>query len=75
MVFFKYNNRVLASTKHSPFFLNYGYYPWHNMSLNIAKQIPAAKEYLKKLADAQETAARLLQKAQEAQAVQYNCKQ
>ena len=36
MASFAYNNGVLASTKHSPFFLNYGYYPRHNMSLNTA---------------------------------------
>ena len=74
MSLFAYNNEVSASTGHSPFFLNYGYHPWHNISSNAAKQIPAAKEYLEKLASAQERTARLLKKAQEAQAVQYNRK-
>ena len=75
MASFAYNNKIFASTGHSPFFLNYGYHPWHNMSPNAAEQIPAAKEYLKKLAGAQEKAAGLLQKAQKAQAIQYNRKQ
>ena len=52
MASFAYNNGILASTEHSPFFLNYGYHPWHNMSPNAAEQILAAKEYLKKLANA-----------------------
>ena len=74
MTSFAYNNKILASTGHSPFFLNYGYHPQHNISSNHAYQAPAAKKYLKKLADAQKKAARLLIKAQEAQAVQYNRK-
>ena len=74
MASFAYNNGILASMGHSPFFLNYGYQPQHNISPNHANQAPAAKEYLKKLADVQEKAAKLLIKAQEAQAVQYNCK-
>ena len=45
------------------------------MSPNATEQIPAIKEYLKRLADAQEKAAELLQKAQEVQAIQYNRKQ
>ena len=57
MASFTYNNGVSASTGHSPFFLNYGYHPQRNISSNAAKQIPAAKEYLKKLAKAQEKAA------------------
>ena len=74
MVLFAYNNGVSASTGHSPFFLNYGYHPRHNISLNAAEQIPAAKKYLEKLAGAQERTAGLLKKAQKVQAVQYNCK-
>ena len=74
MASFSYNNRVSASIRHSPFFLNYGYHPWHNISPNAAKQSPAAKEYLEELVNAQEKAARLLKKSQEAQAVQYNRK-
>ena len=74
MALFVYNNGIPASTGHSPFFLNYGYYPRHNISSNAAEQIPATKEYLKKLAGAQERAAGLLEKPQKAQAVQYNCK-
>ena len=74
MALFAYNNGVSASTGHSPFFLNYSYHPRHNISPNAAKQIPAAKKYLEKLAGAQERAAGLLKKAQKTQAVQYNCK-
>ena len=69
MASFTYNNRISASTGHSLFFLNYGYHPQHNMSPDTAEQIPAAKEYLKKLVDTQEKAARLLRMAQEAQAI------
>ena len=74
MVLFAYNNGISASTGHSLFFLNYGYHSQHDISPNDANQVPAAKEYLKKLADAQEKAARLLKKLQKAQTVQYNCK-
>ena len=74
MASFAYNNGVLASIGHSPLFLNYGYHPQQDISPNTADQSPAAREYLKKLADAQEKAAGLLKKAQEAQAVQYNRK-
>ena len=59
MASFAYNNGISASTGHSPFFLNYGFHPRHNMSPNAAEQIPAAKKYLKKLANAQEKAAEL----------------
>ena len=51
---FAYNNKISASTGHSSFFLNYGYHPQYNISLNKAERIPATKEYLKKLANAQE---------------------
>ena len=71
---FAYNNEILASTGHSSFFLNYGYHPQHNISSDHANWVPTAREYLEKLADAQEKAMGLLKKAQEAQAVQYNCK-
>ena len=49
MASFAYNNRILASTGHNPFFLNYGYHSRHNMTPDAAKQIPATKEYLMKL--------------------------
>ena len=74
MALFAYNNRVSASTRHSLFFLHYGYHPRHNISPNTAEQIPAAKKYLEKLASTQKRAAGLLKKAQKAQAVQYNYK-
>ena len=32
IAFFVYNNKTLASTRHSPFFLNYSYHPQHNIS-------------------------------------------
>ena len=64
-----YNNRISASTEHSPFFLNYGYHPQHNISLDNADWVLAAKEYLKELANAKEKAAGLFKKSQEAQAV------
>ena len=63
MALFVYNNRISARTRHSSFFLNYGYPPRHNISSDAAKQILAAKEYLEKLAGAQERAAELLKKA------------
>ena len=63
MASFAYSNEVSASTGHSPFFLDYGYHPRQDVSPNAAKQSPAAKEYLKELADAQEKAAGLLKKA------------
>ena len=71
---FAYNNGISASMGHSPFFLNFGYHFRHNIFSNAAKQIPATREYLKELAKAQKKATGLLQRAQEAQAVQYNCK-
>ena len=71
---FAYNNKISASTGHSPFFLNYGYHPQHDISPNSADWVPAAKKYLKKLANAQEKAVGLLKKSQEAQVVQYNRK-
>ena len=74
MALIAYYNRVLASTRHSLFFLNYGYHQQHDISPNDADQVLAAKEYLKELADAQKKAARLLKKSQEALLVQYNRK-
>ena len=71
---FAYNNGISASTGHSLFFLNYGYHSQHDISPNDADQVPATKKYLKKLADAQEKAAGLLKRLQEAQSVQYNRK-
>ena len=69
MALFAYNNKISASTRHSLFFLNYGYHSQHDISPNDANQIPAAKEYLKELADAQKKAARLLKRLQKAQTV------
>ena len=37
MALFAYNNGILARTRHSPFFLNYGYHSQHNISPNAAK--------------------------------------
>ena len=63
MTSFAYNNRILTSTGHSSFFLNYGYHPWHNISPDQANWVLATNEYLKKLANAQEKATGLLKKA------------
>ena len=48
MASFAYNNEELASTGHSSFFLNYGYHPLQDISLNATDQSPTARKYLKK---------------------------
>ena len=69
MVAFTYNTKILVSIGHSLFFLNYDYYPEEETSPDATKQVFVAKDYLKKLANAQLKSTRLLLKVQKMQAV------
>ena len=62
MAAFVYNNKVFACISNNLFFLNYVYYLKEKTSPDTAKQVLAAKKYIKKLADAQLKAIGLLQK-------------
>jgi len=44
---FSYNNAVLESIKHSPFFANYGYNPRHSPVIPSSSNVPRADEIIK----------------------------
>ena len=76
LVEFAYNNSRQASTKHTPFFLNYGRHPLTpiNQALRVETNMPAVEEWLEQLKHAQEEATSNIKKAQEQMVNQANKK-
>jgi transposase InsO family protein len=72
---FAYNDSAQDSTRHSPFYLNYGYHPHSPLGLLSQAQVvscPASRDYIARIGSAAESAKRLLRAAQQRQAEAYN---
>jgi transposase InsO family protein len=72
---FAYNDSAQDSTRHSPFFLNYGFHPHSPLGLLSQAQVitcPASRDYLARISSAANAAKRLLSAAQQRQAQAYN---
>ena len=74
---FAYNNASSATTKHSPFFANYGFHPRFNMLSVAPSRDPdsfSVEEHSKRIQDTHQTLQKNILKAQEYQARYYNAK-
>jgi transposase InsO family protein len=72
---FAYNDSIQASSKHTPFFLNYGFHPHSPLGLLSQAQAvacPASRDFIARISFAGAHAKRLLAQAQERQAAAYN---
>jgi transposase InsO family protein len=72
---FAYNDSAQDSTRHTPFFLNYGFHPHSPLGLLSQAQVvscPASRDYLARISSAADSAKRLLTAAQQRQATAYN---
>jgi transposase InsO family protein len=62
---FAYNDKVQASTKHSPFYLNYGFHPWKGSSPRREGRVEAAKDFADRMKETRVEAEAALRKAAE----------
>jgi hypothetical protein len=72
---FAYNSSVQASTKHTPFYLNYGYRPRHPLDMLVPVRdggSPEAAVFLERIQKAAASAKENLVAAQQRQAAYYN---
>ena len=62
---FAYNNKAQASTKQSPFFVNYGRHPRMGFESRREGKHPAAQEFMEQMKEVHEEAQAALKKAQD----------
>ena len=62
---FAYNDKVNASTKASPFFLDHGYHPWKGIEGPYKSNVESAEEFAKSMKRVRDDAAAAIKKAQE----------
>ena len=62
---FAYNDKVNASTKASPFFLDHGYHPWKGVEGQYQSNNPTAEEFAEAMKRVREEAGVAIKKAQE----------
>ena len=60
---FAYNDKAQSSTRHSPFYLNYGFHPWKGSSPRREGKVEAAKEFADRMRGVREEAEAALRKA------------
>ena len=70
---FAYNNKAQASTKQSPFFINYGRHPRMGFGPRREGKHPAAQEFVEQMKEVHEEAQAALKKAQDDMKVYADC--
>jgi hypothetical protein len=60
---FTYNNHNTISTRHSPFFLNYGHYPWTGLTKKQRLNNETADQFVTRMKELGEKAKQALEKA------------